>query len=58
MYGLQFRLILGFTLALGLALGGVGVYTGFAADREVGQFADRLETTRGSPNRRDDIRVL
>ena len=48
MFGLQFRLILGFTLALGLALGGVGVYTGLAADREVGQFAERLESARAA----------
>ena len=44
--GLQFRLILGFTLALGLALASVGVYTGYAANREVGQFSERLEEAR------------
>ena len=44
--GLQFRLILGFTLALGLALASVGVYTGYAANREVEQFSERLEEAR------------
>ena len=46
--GLQFRLILGFTLALGLALAAVGVYTGYAANREVEQFSDRLEEARAA----------
>ena len=44
--GLQFRLILGFSLALGLALVAVGVYTGYAANREVEQFSKRLEEAR------------
>ena len=44
--GLQFRLILGFTLSLGLALAAVGVYTGYAANREVEQFSERLEEAR------------
>ena len=46
--GLQFRLILGFTLALGLALAAVGVYTGYSANREVEQFSDRLEEARAA----------
>ena len=46
--GLQFRLILGFTLALGLALASVGVYTGYAANREVEQFSERLEEARAA----------
>ncbi len=46
--GLQFRLILGFTLALGLALAAVGVYTGYSANREVDQFSERLEEARAA----------
>ncbi len=46
--GLQFRLILGFTLALGVALAAVGVYTGYAANREVEQFSERLEEARAA----------
>ena len=46
--GIQFRLILGFTLALGLALAAVGVYTGYAANREVEQFSERLEEARAA----------
>ena len=53
--GLQFRLILGFTLALGLALAAVGVYTGYAANREVEQFSDRLGGGAGGAGGGDDF---
>ena len=39
-FSLQFRLIASFALVLSLALGGVSVYIGLAADRE----ADRLQS--------------
>ena len=38
LFSLQFRLIAGFALVLALALGGVSVYVGLAADREAASF--------------------
>ena len=41
--GLQVRLVLGFTAVLAIALAGVGIYIGLAADREVAHFDNRQE---------------
>ena len=43
-YSLQFRLVLGFTLVLALALASVSFYVGYAAEQEVGRFENRRET--------------
>ena len=43
---LQFRLILGFTLVLALALASVGVYVAFAAQRQVEEFDRKVEEAR------------
>ena len=45
-FSLQFRLILGFALVLALALIGVSLYVGFAADREVERFWQDLEAAK------------
>ena len=45
-FSLQFRLVLGFSLVLALALAGVSFYVGYAAEREVGRFEERQETAR------------
>ena len=46
--GLQFRLILGFTVVLALALGSVGAYVAFAAQREVEAFDRKAEEARNT----------
>ena len=43
---LQFRLIMGFTLVLVLALASVGVYVAFAAQRQVEEFDRKVEEAR------------
>ena len=45
---LQFRLILGFTLVLALALGGVGTYVAFAAQHEMEEFDRKLEQAKAT----------
>ena len=45
-FGLQFRLVLGFTVVLALALAGVSFYVGYAAEREVERFEERQENAR------------
>ena len=47
-FSLQFRLILGFTLVLALALGSIGWYTGFAAQREAERFQQEVEQARAA----------
>lgn len=44
--GLQFRLVLGFTVVLALALAGVSVYVGYAAEKEVERFEERQDDAR------------
>ena len=39
---LQFRLVMGFTVVLALALAGVSLYVGYAAEREVERFRATL----------------
>lgn len=46
--GLQVRLVLGFTVVLALALAGVSLYIGLAADREVRHFNDRRDHARAA----------
>ena len=45
---LQFRLVVGFTLVLAVALTLVGVSIGFAADRQAARFEDDRETARAA----------
>ena len=45
-FGLQFRLVLGFTVVLALALAGVSLYVGYAAEQEVGRFEESQEDAR------------
>ncbi|MDO8749695.1 MAG: hypothetical protein Q7K03_00915, partial [Dehalococcoidia bacterium] len=45
-FSLQFRLILGFTLVLALALGSISWYVGFAAQREVEHLQQEVEAGR------------
>ena len=45
-YGLQFRLVLGFTVVLALALAGVSTYVGIAAENEVERFETKQEEAR------------
>lgn len=47
-YSLQFRLMLGFTLVLALALGSVGLYVAYAAQREVEEFDRKAEEARNA----------
>ncbi len=47
-FSLQFRLIVGFTLVLALALGSIGWYAGFAAQREAERFQQELEKVRAA----------
>ena len=47
-FSLQFRLIIGFTLVLALALGGVGVWVAFAAQRHVREYDGRIENARNT----------
>ena len=46
LFGLQFRLVLGFTVVLALALAGVSIYVGYAAGKEVERFEARQEDAR------------
>ena len=45
-YSLQFRLVLGFTVVLAMALAGVSAYVGYAADREVERFQRQQDDSR------------
>ena len=45
-FGLQFRLVLGFTVVLALALAGVSFYVVYAAEQEVERFEVRQEDSR------------
>ena len=45
-FSLQFRLAIGFTFVLVLALAGVSFYVGYAAEKEVGRFEASQEQTR------------
>ena len=45
-FSLQFRLVLGFALVLAMALAGVSVYVGYAAEREVDRIEKRQEDAR------------
>ena len=45
-FGLQFRLVLGFTVVLALALAGVSSYVGYAAQKEVVRFEERQDDAR------------
>ena len=47
-FSLQFRLILGFTLVLALALGSISWYVGFAAQREAARFQQEVEAARAA----------
>ncbi|MSQ22428.1 MAG: HAMP domain-containing protein [Dehalococcoidia bacterium] len=47
-FSLQFRLILGFTLVLALALGSISWYVGFAAQREAERFQQEVEEARSA----------
>nr|MBC8281439.1 HAMP domain-containing protein [Chloroflexota bacterium] len=46
LFSLQFRLALGFTLVLALALAGVSFYVGYAAEQEVGRFETSQDDAR------------
>ena len=43
---LQFRLVIGFVAALALALSSVGLYVGYAANREVSQLREKFDEAR------------
>ena len=45
-FGLQFRLVMGFTIVLALALAGVSFYVGYAAKQEVARFEESQESAR------------
>ena len=47
-FSLQFRLIVGFALALALALGSVSLFVGFAAQRDVEQFQQEVDEARSA----------
>ncbi len=46
LFGLQFRLVVGFTLVMTLALAGVGLSVGYAAKREADAFQEKVEAVR------------
>ena len=46
LFGLQFRLVVGFTLVMTLALAGVGLSVGYAAKREAHAFQEEVEAVR------------
>ncbi len=46
LFGLQFRLVVGFTLVMTLALAGVGLAVGYAAKREADDFQEKVEAAR------------
>ena len=46
LFGLQFRLVVGFTLVMTLALAGVGLSVGYAAQREADAFQEKVEAAR------------
>ena len=46
LFGLQFRLVVGFTLVMTLALAGVGLSVGYAAKREADNFQENVEAAR------------
>jgi len=45
-FSVQFRLVMGFTIVLALALAGVSFYVGYAAGQEVDRFEERQEIAR------------
>ena len=45
-FSLQFRMVLAFALVLALALGGVSVYVGYAAERETTEFQSDVDEAR------------
>ena len=45
-YGLQVRLVMGFTIVLALALAGVSLFVGYAAEKEVARFEQSQEDAR------------
>ena len=45
-FSLQFRLVMGFTIVLAMALAGVSFYVGYAAQKEVDRFEERQENAR------------
>ena len=47
-HSLQFRMVLGFTVVLALALAGVSTYVGIAAEREVDRFEARQDEARAA----------
>jgi len=47
-FSLQFRLIVGFTLVLALALGSIGWYAGFAAQQEAERFQQKVDKARAA----------
>ncbi|MBF8268118.1 MAG: hypothetical protein HW388_1626, partial [Dehalococcoidia bacterium] len=48
LFSLQVRLVVGFTLVLALALGSIGWYVGFAAQREAERFQEEVEAARAA----------
>jgi signal transduction histidine kinase len=48
LFSLQFKLVVGFTLVLTLALAGVGLSVGYAAQREADAFQDEVEAARAA----------
>ena len=47
-HSLQFRMIIGFTAVLALALAGVSAYVGMAASKEVQRFETERESVRAN----------
>ena len=45
-FSLQFRMVMGFTIVLAMALAGVSFYVGYAAQKEVERFEERQENAR------------
>ena len=45
-FSLQFRMVLAFALVLAMALGGVSVYVGYAAERETNEFQSNVDKAR------------
>ena len=47
-FSLHFRLVMGFTIVLAMALAGVSFYVGYAAEKEVNRFEESQETARAA----------